>query len=59
MRRPQWSSTFDPFALRRTVHRFPQIAAPLHIQQKTGLFADGTKLVFGGGKIKLAADEWP
>jgi len=29
---PQWSSTFDPFALTGTVHRFPQIAAPLHIQ---------------------------
>ena len=36
----QWSSTFDPFALTGTVHRFPQIAAPLHIQPKIRAVAE-------------------
>jgi hypothetical protein len=36
----QWSSTFDPSALTGTVHRFPLIAAPLHIQPKIRAVAE-------------------
>src|SRR6516164_9056522 len=44
----EWLRTFDPFAFTGTVHRLPQINAPLNIEPEVGAVAEHARQDQGG-----------
>ena len=50
MRLPQSGRAFDPFAL--TAHRFPQIAAPLHIESPLAMREPSTQDIRARSNIR-------
>ena len=47
--------TFDPLALPGTVHRLPQIVAPLHVEPEIGAVAEYARKDQRGGRRYIAA----